>query len=274
MPKVSVCLVCLVGLPASGKTTLARDIMTHYQMKYNVVVVSFDNEIMWDGGISWKSKRSAVHSSVTKLIQKYITSSARSTLIILDDNMFYRSMRYEYYQLSREYSLGFCEIYLSTPLEICLKLNRQRINPVADSTILKMNALLEVPNSANSWETNVLILSNQTLSQNEWLSIEKVLDNCCLNPVKNFQKTKQEVIPQNTLHLADIALRKVVNALILKRKETLDVSKLYNLKLLKRRQHILSSVRAGEIILPNTQEENCIELYSEYFLKYFKRKQF
>uniref|UniRef100_A0A224XVN3 Putative conserved secreted protein n=1 Tax=Panstrongylus lignarius TaxID=156445 RepID=A0A224XVN3_9HEMI len=270
MPQTSICLICLVGLPASGKTTLAHNIKAKYQMRYNVDIISFDIEISQDGDMSWKNKRSAVHCSVKLLIQKYLTSSDKHTLIVLDDNMFYKSMRYEYFQLARKYSLGFCEIYLSSPLEMCLKLNKQRANQVADSTIIKMNALLEVPDSsANNWETNIVILTNQSLSPDDWLNVENTLHKCLLTPVKDFPRLHKEDIPQSILHLVDIALRKIVNALIIKRKETYGVSKLYNLELLKKRQQILNSVRAGEIVLPETYEENCIVLYSEHLQKYF-----
>lgn len=271
MPQTSICLICLVGLPASGKTTFAHNFKARYKRRYNVDIISFDIEISQDCNISWKDKRSAVHCSVILLIQKYLTSSDKQTLIVLDDNMFYKSMRYEYFQLARKYSLGFCEIYLSSPLEMCLKLNRQRAtNQVKENTIIKMNELLEVPDSSvNNWETNIVILTNQSLSPDDWLNVENTLHNCLLTPVKDFPRLHKEDLPQSILHLADIALRKIVNVLIIKRKETYGVSKLYNLELLKKRQQILNNVRAGEIVLPKTHEENCIVLYSEHLQQYF-----
>ncbi|KAI5086071.1 L-seryl-tRNA(Sec) kinase-like [Silurus meridionalis] len=69
-------------------------------------------------------------------------SRAQRLVLLLDDNFYYQSMRYRVYQLARRHdfvplsyspvlfvlcpggSVGFCEVYLHCPLEVCLHRNR------------------------------------------------------------------------------------------------------------------------------------------------------
>ncbi|XP_048584488.1 L-seryl-tRNA(Sec) kinase isoform X2 [Nematostella vectensis] len=59
-------------------------------------------------------------------------------VIILDDNMFYRGMRYEYYQLARKCGLGYAQLFIDCSIDSALQRNVSRSNPVTMETIKTM----------------------------------------------------------------------------------------------------------------------------------------
>ncbi|XP_060795159.1 L-seryl-tRNA(Sec) kinase-like isoform X2 [Neoarius graeffei] len=88
-------------------------------------------------------------------------SGPQQLVLLLDDNFYYHSMRYQVYQLARRRSVGFCEIYLHCPLEVCLHRNRVRGQPVPDDVIAEMSNRMEPPNTVkNQWERNSVTVDN------------------------------------------------------------------------------------------------------------------
>ncbi|OBS59485.1 hypothetical protein A6R68_09397, partial [Neotoma lepida] len=83
------------------------------------------------------------------------TAVSRPLFLVLDDNFYYQSMRYEVYQLARKYC----------PLETCLLRNGQRPQPLPNETIHLMEKKIERPNpEKNAWEHNSLIIQSSACS--------------------------------------------------------------------------------------------------------------
>jgi len=96
-------------------------------------------------------------------------------IIIVDDNMFYRSMRYCFYQLARNFQCSFCQILLECDLNLILERNmlRDYNKTVTKETILKMARAIEKPDAAKySWEKNSMTYSTD-IQLNE-ISIESL----------------------------------------------------------------------------------------------------
>ena len=75
-------------------------------------------------------------------------------LIVIDDNNTLSSMRYQYYQIARKYSLGFSTLHFNAEISTALRLNEQRTDDkVPESVITNMFNNLEPPNPLkNNWE--------------------------------------------------------------------------------------------------------------------------
>merc|ERR1711909_93629 len=79
----------------------------------------------------------------------------RKVLIIIDDNNYLRSMRYEYYQLARKFEAGFCQLLFQSTLEMALVRNSSRDakHRIPEEVIRRMSEKLEAPDPLkNSWE--------------------------------------------------------------------------------------------------------------------------
>ena len=85
-------------------------------------------------------------------------------VLFVDDNLFYRSMRYRFYQIARQYACSFCQVYVHAPLDIVMGRNtgRRKSCVIPRDTILKMDEMFEIPDKQGyPWELNTLWLNNE-----------------------------------------------------------------------------------------------------------------
>lgn len=125
-PEVAV--VLLVGLPGSGKSTLCRALLERQCPDFDIVHLEVDTWLpdpsrasvtpidvsppsSTEGedqiAISWKSQRESILSRVRAQVEQR-PSAERSLVVLVDDNMYYRSMRYSVYQLARKGERDTC----------------------------------------------------------------------------------------------------------------------------------------------------------------------
>ncbi|XP_069468116.1 L-seryl-tRNA(Sec) kinase [Ambystoma mexicanum] len=136
--------------------------------------------------------------------------------IVMDDNFYYQSMRYEVYQLARKHSAGFCQFFLDCPVESCLKRNRKRTSSLPDETIQLMSRKLERPNpEKNPWEQRSLCLDISECTWNK--KVRELLQLALETPVKYLpENTEQKdadraISASNLLHQTDQAFRRIVS---------------------------------------------------------------
>ncbi|XP_077502046.1 phosphoseryl tRNA kinase isoform X2 [Amblyomma americanum] len=72
-------------------------------------------------------------------------------VIMVDDNLYYRSMRAAWFKLARNYSLGFCQVFLLCTEEEAVRRNASRAFSVPESTIRTMAKKFEAPRD-EPWE--------------------------------------------------------------------------------------------------------------------------
>ncbi|NXW66730.1 PSTK kinase, partial [Eurystomus gularis] len=138
--------------------------------------------------------------------------------LILDDNFYYQSMRYEVYQLARKYSLSFCQLFLECPLERCLQRNRLRSHPLPDQTICLMARKIEIPDlKKNAWEQNSLILRSADGISEDNEQIISLLATALENPVKQNEENAEQkeadraICAASAVHRADQMCRRVIS---------------------------------------------------------------
>ncbi len=132
-------LICLVGLPASGKTTFA------YQLKETMekVIETFKVIIIDPDKIRDKlspkkfdySKEQIVRERNFKAIH---TSLKEGNIVISDDLNYYSSMRHDLKEIADRLEIKFFIIHIATPLKICLSWNKKRGKPIPNSVIKKV----------------------------------------------------------------------------------------------------------------------------------------
>ncbi|KAM4851953.1 L-seryl-tRNA(Sec) kinase isoform 1-T1 [Thomomys bottae] len=207
-------------------------------------------EAMWEDFITCLKDQDLIFPVVSETQSCYILAKSvisKPLLLVLDDNFYYQSMRYEVYQLARKYSLGFCQLYLDCPLETCLQRNGQRPRAVPNETIHLMGKKIEKPNPGkNAWEHNSLAVQSPVCSTEASLEVTEILLTALENPVKHAEnnveqkETDRIICSANILHKADQALRRTVSQTM---KEAKDEQILpNNLKLLAEE---LNKLKAG-----------------------------
>ncbi|XP_029934258.1 L-seryl-tRNA(Sec) kinase [Myripristis murdjan] len=262
------CLCVLCGLPAAGKSTLARTVCSlAAQHGWSSTVLPYDDlipehafqlKLVEDGDdkqqqtTEWKLHRLAVLQCIEQFLEKrqapteppatgcqinsavwgrciqpllepktvdHSKADHSPLLILLDDNFYYPSMRYEVYQLARKCSLGFCQVYLHCAMELCISRNQSRSKPLPTEVILEMTKRLESPNpQKNPWEKQSITL-NSTDSLSKW-DIQRLMELISsalsnpLSPVEDDAEQKEAdriKCATSVVHQADQACRRLVS---------------------------------------------------------------
>ncbi|XP_003794132.1 L-seryl-tRNA(Sec) kinase [Otolemur garnettii] len=215
-------------------------------------------EAMWEDFITCLKEQDLIFSAESEAQSSYLimkTDVSRPLLLILDDNFYYQSMRYEVYQLARKYSLGFCQLFLDCPLETCLQRNGQRPRALPAETIHMMQRKIEKPNpEKNAWEHNSLTIQSPACASEASLEVTDLLHIALENPVKYVEdnmeqkETDRLICSTNMLHQVDQTLRKVVSQTMKEAKD--EQVPPYNLKFLaeelnKLKTEFLEDLRQG-----------------------------
>ncbi|XP_077595212.1 L-seryl-tRNA(Sec) kinase isoform X2 [Stigmatopora nigra] len=253
------CLCVLCGLPAAGKSSLSRKIcLAAGRQGWKAAVLVYDELIpdqafhareglldedptSQEARTAWKFHRNAVLRWIEEFLEKKLANDSTAfltppledvqaenapLLLVLDDNFYYPSMRYEVFQLARKYSLGFCQVYVQCPIEICILRNENRPRPVPGGVILEMAKRLEAPNSKkNQWEAkSVTVDSSQNVSKCQIQKIMELTSSAMsepLSPVEEDEEVKEadrQKCAANIVHQADQACRRLISETMKKAK--------------------------------------------------------
>ncbi|XP_052772250.1 L-seryl-tRNA(Sec) kinase-like [Mya arenaria] len=136
--------------------------------------------------------------------------------LLIDDNMYYSSMRWGYYQLARKYTLSYCQVYVKVAMETSLHRNSIREVKVRDDTIVSMATRFEIPDPAvNTWEVNSVTVESGQDRNSE--VIVQLIHQSLEEPVQPIQEVDEEesnqsrvICSKNFLHQADQILRRLV----------------------------------------------------------------
>lgn len=226
---------------------------------------------------NWKTARRDVYLKVEQLVDCLKSGSLETGVIdfftlsnnvikketqhviLLDDNFYYRSMRYEYFQLARKYSIGFCELYVECSADVAVRQNLQRDGQVPSEVIEAMKVKLEPPlPDEHSWESTSCTL--QTTAFPDFSCIWDMILQCLKTPVLPLVDRSSEIAEARMLcsssvaHQADIYLRSIVGQVIKERRHGSNVTPRelseFSRKVNDGRQAILAAVRDGSLYLP------------------------
>lgn len=252
-----VCLLVLSGLPGCGKSSFS-DLFSKYLATKNIasVHVCYDDLIGLDEQAdmrtelgAWKAERKKIVAAVEELIKlsilgqkgtdvensyiekiniKELIKTSVKTVVLIDDNNYLSSMRYEYYQVARDLRLGFAQLHFTCDVELALKFNSNRsgVYEVPEEVIKNMSTKMEPPNPlSNKWEAfsfSIPVLENVSHNLDLILSI---VDSAIANPATPVETVSEEVREKDrvacsasVIHQVDKHLRVMVNKRIIELK--------------------------------------------------------
>ncbi|XP_064600156.1 L-seryl-tRNA(Sec) kinase-like isoform X2 [Liolophura sinensis] len=213
----------------------------------------------------WENFRSEVAMEMVSLVPKETTLS--HVVMVIDDNMYYSSMRYQYFQLARKFHIGFCQVYLSCDVEESVRRNVHRLESVQTQVITDMVDKFEIPDpKRNHWERNsVTLLNRKTPDLSEVFSL---INSALENPIERGQEGDLEeqeesrvICSKSVLHQLDQLLRKIVAKNIEDAKGKLSKEELKNLakKLNSAKVTLYSHLKTGSLQLPGNLTENVMD---------------
>lgn len=129
-------LICLVGLPASGKSTFAqkfKEIIEQKSDNFSVKIIDPDiiRQSITPGEFNHE-KENLVRKKNLKSTKKALING---NIVISDDLNYYSSMRHKLMKIAEDTNQGFFIIHIATPLETCLKWNEERGRKIPNEVI-------------------------------------------------------------------------------------------------------------------------------------------
>ncbi|KAL5273740.1 PSTK family protein [Megaselia abdita] len=232
-----VSVIAVVGLPGAGKTTFCEKITKENNLGMNIVHFCFDTLFPWSNESNYKENR----NRFLDLVESSVLNSREKTLILVDDNNYYQSMRYKIIQLCRKVGISFGILYFPLTLEKCLIRNHKRQeNRLPEDVIKRMFSSLETPLKCFHFI--------------EGTEIEKVLEyfeDTFKNPLTQIELTERAPMTQSQIHIYDLHLRKLISA---RMKDIKGDKKLEAEKLNRRRKTILENLRNLKMTLDNLED--------------------
>ena len=157
--EMTVSVICVMGLPGAGKSSLCEYLSSNTRLRecltsmahvpnINILTLSFDSmeaELKKLAGVGhnvfnaeiWRQARTMVTARVLEIRRQFEAEREILTVVLLDDNMYYKSMR----KVFRPNGV----IFISRDVNECLRLNSNREYPVPASIIENMSIIMEVP---------------------------------------------------------------------------------------------------------------------------------
>ncbi len=133
-------LICLVGLPASGKTTFANKIKTIIEKGFNNFKVKIIDPDLIRESLNPDKFDYKMEQKVRKKNLKAIKNALEDGYIVISDDLnYYSSMRNDLKKISENLDKDFFIIHIATPLETCIKWNIKRGLPISNELIQNIN---------------------------------------------------------------------------------------------------------------------------------------
>lgn len=212
-----------------------------------------------------------------RLNERLSSIDVRSILII-EDNFYYSSMRHRYRQIAQRAQIGFACVHLHADLFVARKRNRERSpkRRVPDASLENIFTKYEPPTVDElSLDTSERGLTVEHLHQ-----VLQRIQLARSQPEQNLQSMHDEQRRQatqinrdNFLHQTDQKLRKFISKYLQQTFSTVNGpidKKIFAQKINDQRQLFLQAIRQGSILVSNDQEIESV--FEEFFQRFLQNK--
>eukprot|EP01095_Lingulamoeba_sp_RSL-Kostka_P007761 TRINITY_DN2514_c0_g1_i1.p1 TRINITY_DN2514_c0_g1~~TRINITY_DN2514_c0_g1_i1.p1 ORF type:complete len:391 (-),score=145.60 TRINITY_DN2514_c0_g1_i1:199-1371(-) len=145
-------LIVMVGPPASGKTTRAKELKEYFtKVKGKEVVIVNEESCKIIKNVGYKDSKEEKNTRST--LRAGVERTLNNSVVVIFDSMNYiKGFRYEMFCTAREYGTAHCLVYCDTPIEKAKIWNLQRENKFSEQLLEELFMRMEVPNSNNRWD--------------------------------------------------------------------------------------------------------------------------
>ena len=172
MTKAFKSLIVLMGLPSSGKSTLARLLAKALSEKVNIATIVIGTD---DIRQMFPKQLETFDPNLEPFIKNLTLENIRyclenNYLVINDDMNYYKSMRHELKQIAETQEAHFLLIQIQIPLETALKWNKKRGLPVPQDVIRRVHERFDEPGEYQ-WDQPLLTIQSAELPPEKALQL-------------------------------------------------------------------------------------------------------
>lgn len=192
--------------------------------------------------------------------------SSEHFVVIIDDNFYYKSMRYEFFQTSKLFGLGFAIIMINCSLDSTLIRNRLRTEDkcIPEDVIIKMSERFECP-KPEGFEFRTFFVCTESFNFNITEELTQFITDAINNPIvdstilspeeQEFRQRLDIKSKENLIHKIDCILRQLINELII---ESID-KKVIGKSLNESKKCLLTELKKSMDLLPQNIIKNIME---------------
>lgn len=286
----NICVVNLIGIPAAGKTTFCQRFCEYLRAQHgpcNAVHIDFDDFVKYPTvgrrteyfqSKMLKNHRFRLRWFIRELIDEIINkqtientlqliqreypecsihsivgSSVNRYVLLIDDNMYYKSMRKEIRTISKECGTGYLILYFVASLEQSLQRNRCRTTKISDDVFLNIATKFEIPTDDEALEMHSINIDSHVIQFEEILTI---IVKSMENPLRIISEpTLLRInLEQSRLHQIDLVLRKEISHQMKEANFSGMRACIASIYCQKRKQ-ILSDLKRGTLEMPDNFDE-------------------
>lgn len=249
----NICLITLVGIPAAGKTTFCKNFHKWINPDEYIIKIYHFDEVL--NNSNYHASRINIFNTIKDCIKEFYVAKIQIPIIILlDDNMMYKSMRTKYLQLASEYEISFGSIYFEITLELAKIRNSQRTDKVPIEIITKIDKVLEIPKDA------FVIRSDDVFNDTLFEMFLKCIKNALNKPFKHMPPPVQVIHADkmSMKHKVDLVLRNIVSEGIKEKRTFSDLQIVKN--------EVYTNYKKGNIVVDSNWNETELR---NFLKKYF-----
>jgi len=254
--EISNFLIILVGLPASGKSTLAKSLKEQLIEKFGVVeeqVSIIDPDLIRNYFV--KNLNEFDYTLEPKIrvenLENVEKELKNNKFVISDDLNYYRSMRHDLKSIAVRVGVPYFIIHLKTPILTCLKWNNERGTPIPEDVIYKINEKMDKFDRYN-WDFPVYSIDLSAVGDIDEKS-QEILDTINMNlqlkaktaEIPKKKEIEEKVVSRN--EELDLLTRKIVSKIINEKGISLDTKKISKLRKRFLKKNVESSLSNDDI---------------------------
>ncbi|MFX0033293.1 MAG: AAA family ATPase [Candidatus Hodarchaeota archaeon] len=165
-------LIILVGLPSSGKSTIAAILQQQMEKrndKFRIEIVDPDKirNSLTPNKFDYK-KEGLIRK---KSLKKVKNGLRNGSIVISDDLNYYTSMRHDLKEIAEKYEKRFFIVHIATPLEKCIEWNKNRGLPIPQEVVQNIYEKFDLFNQYN-WDKPLM-----TIDPSKTENLEKEVNN-------------------------------------------------------------------------------------------------
>ncbi|TFG25829.1 MAG: adenylyl-sulfate kinase [Promethearchaeota archaeon] len=243
-------LIILAGFPASGKSTLAKELKLIIE-KCSVRSVKIVDPDLIRSEIAPRFDFKLEQKVRKRHLELIEISLSNGIIPISDDLNYYSSMRHQLKEIAERLNKKFFIIHVSTPFETCLSWNNVRGNPIPNSVIKKIHKKFDYFHRYQ-WDTPVFKIDMSKVDNLE----SYVIDLLNSLDLKSKEENVISPISDNFAQKLDVVTRQIVSEFLQSQNYQKSKKKILKLRKLYLKEHV-----------KNVRSQEKIEEDFTYFLK-------